>query len=96
MCVCVRWKFVGVPEVPLEAVDCSNTGVGQLLGKALQLKNIRTQRLITAKFDLPVSLQCPFGLCSRLAPVMLQPVNHLHTDDLTQMCVCVCVCVCLW
>ncbi|XP_031439419.1 structural maintenance of chromosomes flexible hinge domain-containing protein 1 isoform X2 [Clupea harengus] len=46
-------QFVGVPEVPLEAVDCSNTGVGQLLGKALQLKNIRTQRLITAKFDLP-------------------------------------------
>ncbi|XP_076146562.1 structural maintenance of chromosomes flexible hinge domain-containing protein 1 isoform X2 [Alosa pseudoharengus] len=49
----VRCQFAGVPEVPLEAVDCSNTGMGTLLGKPLQLKNVKAVQVITAEFDLP-------------------------------------------
>ncbi|KAL2085320.1 hypothetical protein ACEWY4_018640 [Coilia grayii] len=49
----VRSQLAGVSEVPMEAVDCSNTGMGQLMSKPLQLKNVRTEQLITVKFDLP-------------------------------------------
>ncbi|XP_063062611.1 structural maintenance of chromosomes flexible hinge domain-containing protein 1 [Engraulis encrasicolus] len=49
----VRCQLVGVPEVPMEAVDCSNTGMGQLMSKPLQLKNVKTEQLITVMFDLP-------------------------------------------
>lgn len=49
----VRSQIVELPGVAMEAVDCSNTGVGELLSKPITLDNIKTDKIITVKFDLP-------------------------------------------
>lgn len=84
VCACFLGQFVGVSEVPLEAVDCSNTGVGELLGKPLQLSNIRTPQHLTAKFDLPVSFYWPSGL--------LASMHCIYRPVVSPAGVCVCVC----
>ncbi|KAM3836194.1 structural maintenance of chromosomes flexible hinge domain-containing protein 1-like [Diretmus argenteus] len=43
-----------VRELPLEAIDCSNTGTGHLVTKPVNLKNINgDQYTFKAKFDVP-------------------------------------------
>ncbi|XP_028825621.1 structural maintenance of chromosomes flexible hinge domain-containing protein 1 [Denticeps clupeoides] len=49
----VRCQLQDVPDFSVDAVDCSSTGFGQILGKPIKLKNVRTEQLITAKFDIP-------------------------------------------
>ncbi|KAI1889131.1 hypothetical protein AGOR_G00175910 [Albula goreensis] len=49
----VRCQLQGAPNLPIAAVDCSNTGTGQLLDKQLYIKNIKKEETIVAKFDIP-------------------------------------------
>ncbi|XP_059374115.1 structural maintenance of chromosomes flexible hinge domain-containing protein 1-like isoform X2 [Carassius carassius] len=49
----VRCQLLGAPDLPVDVVDCSNTGSGVLLTKPLLLKTINTERILTAKFDIP-------------------------------------------
>ncbi|KAJ8385840.1 hypothetical protein AAFF_G00181960 [Aldrovandia affinis] len=49
----VRCQLHGAPNLPMAAVDCSNTGTGLLLDKLLYIKNIQKDQTITAKFDIP-------------------------------------------
>ncbi|XP_072566865.1 structural maintenance of chromosomes flexible hinge domain-containing protein 1 isoform X1 [Paramormyrops kingsleyae] len=48
----VRCQFTGTTELPLEALDCSNTGTGLFKSK-LYIKNVKADLMITAKFDIP-------------------------------------------
>ncbi|XP_036377090.1 structural maintenance of chromosomes flexible hinge domain-containing protein 1 [Megalops cyprinoides] len=49
----VRCRLLGASNLPVEAVDCCNTGTGSLMDKPLYIKNIQTEQTITAKFDIP-------------------------------------------
>ncbi|KAI4890516.1 hypothetical protein NFI96_011443 [Prochilodus magdalenae] len=49
----VRCQLQGAPDLPVDTVDCSSTGTGVLLAKPIQLKNISTKQVITAKFGIP-------------------------------------------
>uniref|UniRef100_A0A8C9W890 Structural maintenance of chromosomes flexible hinge domain containing 1 n=1 Tax=Scleropages formosus TaxID=113540 RepID=A0A8C9W890_SCLFO len=57
----VRCQFQGAPDLPMDAVDCSNTGTGLFTDKPLWLKNLRADQVVTAKFDIPS--------CTAVAPV---------------------------
>ncbi|MCI4377610.1 hypothetical protein PGIGA_G00205450 [Pangasianodon gigas] len=49
----VRCQLFGASDLPADTVDCSNTGSGLLLAKPIQLKNVTTERILTAKFGIP-------------------------------------------
>uniref|UniRef100_A0A8B9H856 Structural maintenance of chromosomes flexible hinge domain containing 1 n=1 Tax=Astyanax mexicanus TaxID=7994 RepID=A0A8B9H856_ASTMX len=49
----VRCQLLGAPDLPVDTVDCSNTGTGVLLAKPVQLKNVTTEQVLTAKFGIP-------------------------------------------
>ncbi|XP_072544127.1 structural maintenance of chromosomes flexible hinge domain-containing protein 1 [Salminus brasiliensis] len=49
----VRCQLLGAPDLPVDTVDCSNTGTGVLLAKPVQLKNVSTEQVLTAKFGIP-------------------------------------------
>ncbi|KAJ8376703.1 hypothetical protein SKAU_G00072830 [Synaphobranchus kaupii] len=49
----VQCQLQGAPNLPMEAVDCSNTGTGLLFDKPLYIKNIQKDQVIKAKFDVP-------------------------------------------
>ncbi|KAI5104111.1 structural maintenance of chromosomes flexible hinge domain-containing protein 1 [Silurus meridionalis] len=49
----VRCQLFGTSDLPADTVDCSNTGTGCLLAKPIQLKNVTTERTLTAKFGIP-------------------------------------------
>ncbi|XP_036453720.1 structural maintenance of chromosomes flexible hinge domain-containing protein 1 [Colossoma macropomum] len=49
----VRCQLLGAPDLPVDAVDCSNTGTGLLLAKPIQLKTVNTEQVLTAKFGIP-------------------------------------------
>ncbi|XP_022533344.2 structural maintenance of chromosomes flexible hinge domain-containing protein 1 isoform X2 [Astyanax mexicanus] len=49
----VRCQLLGAPDLPVDTVDCSNTGAGVLLAKPVQLKNVTTEQVLTAKFGIP-------------------------------------------
>ncbi|XP_030635022.1 structural maintenance of chromosomes flexible hinge domain-containing protein 1 [Chanos chanos] len=49
----VRCQLQGLPDLLVDAVDCSNTGSGQLFGKPVQVNNIKEEKILTAKFDIP-------------------------------------------
>lgn len=43
-------------------MDCSNTGTGLFKSK-LYIKNVKEDQMITAKFDIPVSVAVRFPPC---------------------------------
>uniref|UniRef100_A0A8C1ETI0 Structural maintenance of chromosomes flexible hinge domain containing 1 n=1 Tax=Cyprinus carpio carpio TaxID=630221 RepID=A0A8C1ETI0_CYPCA len=49
----VRCQLLGAPDLPVDVVDCSNTGSGALLTKPLLLKTVNTEQILTAKFNIP-------------------------------------------
>ncbi|XP_026071477.1 structural maintenance of chromosomes flexible hinge domain-containing protein 1-like isoform X1 [Carassius auratus] len=49
----VRCQLLGAPDLPVDVVDCSNTGSGVLLTKPLLLKTINNEQILTAKFNIP-------------------------------------------
>ncbi|XP_062850084.1 structural maintenance of chromosomes flexible hinge domain-containing protein 1 isoform X2 [Trichomycterus rosablanca] len=49
----VHCQLLGAPGLPVDTVDCSNTGTGLLLAKPIQLKNVSTEQILTAKFNIP-------------------------------------------
>ncbi|XP_047666813.1 structural maintenance of chromosomes flexible hinge domain-containing protein 1 [Tachysurus fulvidraco] len=49
----VRCQLFGASDLPVYTADCSNTGTGVLLAKPLLLKNVTTERILTAKFAIP-------------------------------------------
>ncbi|XP_035269708.1 structural maintenance of chromosomes flexible hinge domain-containing protein 1 [Anguilla anguilla] len=49
----VQCQLQGAPNLPMAAVDCSNSGTGLLLDKPLHIKNIQKDQVIKAKFDVP-------------------------------------------
>ncbi|XP_062336135.1 structural maintenance of chromosomes flexible hinge domain-containing protein 1 [Osmerus eperlanus] len=49
----VRCQLQGVPGSTLVAVDCSNTGAGQIVTKPITLKDIKKEQTVKAKFDVP-------------------------------------------
>ncbi|XP_066536910.1 structural maintenance of chromosomes flexible hinge domain-containing protein 1 [Hoplias malabaricus] len=49
----VRCQLLGAPDLPVDTVDCSNTGTGVLLAKPIQLKNVNKEQILTAKFGIP-------------------------------------------
>ncbi|XP_051523356.1 structural maintenance of chromosomes flexible hinge domain-containing protein 1-like isoform X2 [Myxocyprinus asiaticus] len=49
----VRCQLLGAPDLPVDVVDCSNTGSGLMLTKPLLLKTINTEQIITARFNIP-------------------------------------------
>lgn len=52
----VMSQLQGTPgSSSMAAVDCSNTGAGQLVLKPINLKNMKGEQMIKAKFDIPVS-----------------------------------------
>ncbi|KAL4635247.1 structural maintenance of chromosomes flexible hinge domain-containing protein 1 [Arapaima gigas] len=55
----VRCQYNGAPNLPMEAVDCSNTGMGLFMGKPLYLKNLRADKCLAAKFDIPSYAEVP-------------------------------------
>lgn len=50
-------QLQGVPGSTLVAVDCSNTGAGQIVTKPITLKDIKKEQMVKVKFDVPVSPQ---------------------------------------
>ncbi|XP_016099444.1 structural maintenance of chromosomes flexible hinge domain-containing protein 1 [Sinocyclocheilus grahami] len=49
----VRCQLLGAPDLPVDVVDCSNTGSGVLLTKPLLLKTVNAEQILTAKFNIP-------------------------------------------
>ncbi|XP_016325193.1 structural maintenance of chromosomes flexible hinge domain-containing protein 1-like isoform X2 [Sinocyclocheilus anshuiensis] len=49
----VRCQLLGAPDLPVDVVDCSNTGSGLLLTKPLLLKTVNAEQILTAKFNIP-------------------------------------------
>ncbi|KAF5895762.1 structural maintenance of chromosomes flexible hinge domain-containing protein 1, partial [Clarias magur] len=49
----VHCQLIGDSDLLADSVDCSNTGSGLLLAKPVQLKNVTTERTLTAKFSIP-------------------------------------------
>ncbi|KAM9500750.1 structural maintenance of chromosomes flexible hinge domain-containing protein 1 isoform 1-T1 [Clarias gariepinus] len=49
----VHCQLIGGSDLPADSVDCSNTGSGLLLAKPVKLKNVTTERTLTAKFSVP-------------------------------------------
>ncbi|XP_050970942.1 structural maintenance of chromosomes flexible hinge domain-containing protein 1 isoform X1 [Labeo rohita] len=49
----VRCQLLGAPDLPVDVVDCSNTGSGLLLAKPLLLKTVNADQILTAKFNIP-------------------------------------------
>ncbi|KAF4110537.1 hypothetical protein G5714_007568 [Onychostoma macrolepis] len=49
----VRCQLLGAPDLPVDVVDCSNTGSGLLLTKPLLLKTVKAEQILTAKFNIP-------------------------------------------
>ncbi|KAL1270536.1 hypothetical protein QQF64_029552, partial [Cirrhinus molitorella] len=49
----VRCQLLGAPDLPVDVVDCSNTGSGHLLTKPLLLKTVNADQILTAKFNIP-------------------------------------------
>ncbi|ROL42214.1 Structural maintenance of chromosomes flexible hinge domain-containing protein 1 [Anabarilius grahami] len=46
-------KLLGAPDLPVDVVDCSNTGSGLMLTKPLLLKTVNPEQVLTAKFNIP-------------------------------------------
>ncbi|XP_051997338.1 structural maintenance of chromosomes flexible hinge domain-containing protein 1 [Xyrauchen texanus] len=49
----VRCQLLGAPDLPVDVVDCSNTGSGLVMAKPVLLKTINTEQIITARFNIP-------------------------------------------
>ncbi|XP_051755172.1 structural maintenance of chromosomes flexible hinge domain-containing protein 1 [Ctenopharyngodon idella] len=49
----VRCQLLGAPDLPVDVVDCSNTGSGLMLTKPLLLKTVNPEQILTAKFNIP-------------------------------------------
>lgn len=49
----VRCQMMGAPDLPVDIVDCSNTGFGRMLTKPLSLKTVNAEQIFTAKFNIP-------------------------------------------
>ncbi|KAK3546292.1 hypothetical protein QTP70_025718 [Hemibagrus guttatus] len=49
----VRCQLYGASDLPADTADCSNSGTGVLLAKPIRLKNVTTERVLTAKFGIP-------------------------------------------
>ncbi|XP_059395011.1 structural maintenance of chromosomes flexible hinge domain-containing protein 1 [Carassius carassius] len=49
----VRCQLLGAPDLPVDVVDCSNTGSALLLTKPLLLKTVNAEQILTAKFNIP-------------------------------------------
>ncbi|XP_009301910.2 structural maintenance of chromosomes flexible hinge domain-containing protein 1 isoform X1 [Danio rerio] len=49
----VRCQMMGAPDLPVDIVDCSNTGSGLMLTKPLSLKTVNAEQIFTVKFNIP-------------------------------------------
>lgn len=48
-------QFLGAPNLPVYAVDCSNTGTGILTGPVVHALKLEKDQYVTAIFEIPVS-----------------------------------------
>ncbi|TRY59020.1 hypothetical protein DNTS_012405 [Danionella cerebrum] len=48
----INCELLGAPGLPLEVVDCSNSGSGLFLSKPLCLKGVSSEQILTAKFSI--------------------------------------------
>lgn len=49
----VNCKFLGAPNLPVYAVDCSNTGTGILTGPVVHALKLEKDQYVTAIFEIP-------------------------------------------
>ncbi|XP_043921496.1 structural maintenance of chromosomes flexible hinge domain-containing protein 1 [Protopterus annectens] len=55
----VHCKFVGVSNLPIYTVDCSNTGTGVLTGPVIHVQNIKKDHTFKAKIEIPSCKDVP-------------------------------------
>uniref|UniRef100_A0A8D0GXS9 Structural maintenance of chromosomes flexible hinge domain containing 1 n=1 Tax=Sphenodon punctatus TaxID=8508 RepID=A0A8D0GXS9_SPHPU len=55
----VHCKFLGAPNLPVYAVDCSNAGSNILTGPVVHVQNIKKDQILKAKFEIPSCKDVP-------------------------------------
>uniref|UniRef100_A0A452GY34 SMC hinge domain-containing protein n=1 Tax=Gopherus agassizii TaxID=38772 RepID=A0A452GY34_9SAUR len=55
----VHCKFVGAPNLPVYAVDCSNAGTNILTGPVVHVQNIKKDQMLKARIEIPSCKDVP-------------------------------------
>ncbi|XP_019402215.1 PREDICTED: structural maintenance of chromosomes flexible hinge domain-containing protein 1 [Crocodylus porosus] len=55
----VHCKFLGAPELPVYAVDCSNAGTNILTGPVVHVQNIKKDQMLKARIEIPSCKNVP-------------------------------------
>ncbi|CAM5090334.1 unnamed protein product [Eretmochelys imbricata] len=55
----VHCKFIGAPNLPVYAVDCSNAGTNILTGPVVHVQNIKKDQMLKARIEIPSCKDVP-------------------------------------
>ncbi|XP_074843463.1 structural maintenance of chromosomes flexible hinge domain-containing protein 1 isoform X2 [Carettochelys insculpta] len=55
----VHCKFIGAPNLPVYAVDCSNAGTNILTGPVVYVQNIKKDQILKARIEIPSCKDVP-------------------------------------